>query len=337
MKNYIGIQDDRHRLVDHDHALNRKVADLQYIVQPELVVIDAIVAGEGRMLTPIPRNMNLVLVGNNQVAFDAVGCMILGLDPRSVEHVRLAHERGFGPVDLDAIRLGGDVTLDEARARAKGFQVGLVRVEKYFEGTSIQAYAGPPPAGSTEDYCWGGCPGVMEEVIEILRLYDEHCDKKLPRLHLVFGRYDGPLDVSYGEKVVFVGDCVEWKGQLAGELVQITSKYKDRSSIDPYSVKHKDVYARMLRMANKLRELQTRPYIRLEGCPVSVGELVLMLAELGGIQNPYFDKRQVVGFNKAYLAWRTTSAYRRMFGVPYQVHGEAERGEARPVVTAPRG
>jgi uncharacterized protein (DUF362 family) len=337
MKNYIGIQDDRHRLVDHDHALNRKVADLQYIVQPELVVIDAIVAGEGRMLTPIPRNMNLVLVGNNQVAIDAVGCMILGLDPRSVEHVRLAHERGFGPVDLDAIRLGGDVTLDEARARAKGFQVGLVRVEKYFEGTSIQAYAGPPPAGSTEDYCWGGCPGVMEEVIEILRLYDEHCDKKLPRLHLVFGRYDGPLDVSYGEKVVFVGDCVEWKGQLGGELVQITSKYKDRSSIDPYAVKHKDVYARMLRMANKLRELQTRPYIRLEGCPVSVGELVLMLAELGGIQNPYFDKRQVVGFNKAYLAWRTTSAYRRMFGVPYQVHGEAERGEARPVVTAPRG
>ncbi|MAE69853.1 MAG: FeS-binding protein, partial [Gemmatimonadetes bacterium] len=48
MKNYIGIQDDRHRLLDHDHALNRKIADLQYVLQPQFIAIDAIVAGEGR-------------------------------------------------------------------------------------------------------------------------------------------------------------------------------------------------------------------------------------------------------------------------------------------------
>ena len=170
----------------------------------------------------------------------------------------------------------------------------------------------------------------MEEVIEILRLYDEHCDKKLPKIHLVFGHYEGPLEVSYGEKVVFVGDCVEWEGRLGGELVQIRSRYADRASLDPYAVTHKDVYARMLRMANKLRELKTRPYIRLEGCPVSVGELILLLAELGGIQNPYFDKRQIVGFNRAYLAWRTTSVYKRILGQPYQIKGEPERGAARP-------
>jgi len=40
-----------------------------------------------------------------------------------------------------------------------------VRVEKYFEGTSIHAYAGKPPKDSTDEYCWGGCPGVIEEVI----------------------------------------------------------------------------------------------------------------------------------------------------------------------------
>jgi len=34
MKNYIGIQDDRHRLIDHDHKLNEKIADLQYAIQP---------------------------------------------------------------------------------------------------------------------------------------------------------------------------------------------------------------------------------------------------------------------------------------------------------------
>ncbi len=334
MKNYIGIQDDRHRLIDHDHALNRKVADLQYIVQPQLVVIDAIVAGEGRMLTPVPRNLNLILVGNNQVAIDSVGCLIVGLDPLSVEHIRLAHERGFGPVSLDAIHLGGDVTLDQAKERARGFQVGLTRIEKYFEGTSIQAYAGPPPRDprANEDYCWGGCPGVMQEVIEVLRLADEQCDRKLPRIHLVFGKYEGALDVGYGEKVIFVGDCVEWDGKIGGDLVQIRNKYVARDQLDPHDAEHKDVYARMLRMANKLRELRSSPWIRLEGCPVSVGELILLIAELGGINNPYFDPRAVVGFNRSYLAWRGTALWKRLTGAQYQVHGPTERGAARPTV-----
>jgi uncharacterized protein (DUF362 family) len=333
MKNYIGIQDDRHRLIDHDHALNRKVADLQYIIQPQLVVIDGIIAGEGRMLTPIPRNMNLLILGNNQVAVDAVGCRIVGLDPLGVEHIRLAHERGFGPVSLGAIKLGGDVSLAAAKERAKGFIVGLVRVEKYFEGTNIQAYSGPPPKGSTEDYCWGGCPGVMEEVIEVLRLADEHCDRKLPRIHLVFGKYDGPLDVGYGEKVIFIGDCVEYEGKIGGELVSLRSKYVEREHLDPHKAKHQDVYARMLKMANKLREVRARSWVRLEGCPVSVGELILLLAELGGINNPYFDRRSIAVFNRSYLEWRATSMWKRLTGEKYQVPGPIERGAAMPVVS----
>ncbi|MDB4941292.1 MAG: Iron-sulfur cluster-binding protein [Labilithrix sp.] len=332
MKNYIGIQDDRHRMIDHDHALNRKVADLQYVIQPQLVVIDCIIAGEGRMLTPIPRTMNLLIIGNNQVAIDAIGCMIVGLDPLSVEHIRLAHERGFGPVSLDQIRLEGDVTLETAQERAKGFQVGLVKVDKYFEGTKIKAYAGKAPKGSTDDYCWGGCPGVMEEVIEVLRLYDAKCDEKLPNIHFVFGKYDGPVEVSYGEKVIFVGDCAEWEGTLGGQLVSIRSKYAERATLDPHEAKHKDVYGRMLRMTNKLRELKSRPFVRLEGCPVSIGELILLLAELGGVQNPYFDKRQIVGFNRSYMAWRGATALKRMLGKPYQVRGVTERGAARPTV-----
>jgi len=169
LKNYIGIQDDRHRLIDHDHRLDEKIADLQHIIQPQFIVIDAITAGEGRMLTPKPRELNLVIMGNNQVAFDSVCCHILGLDPLSVDHIRLAAERGFGPTDLDAIQVTGDVTIAEARARTEGFEVGLVRVEKYFEGTNISAYAGPPPEPERTDYCWGGCPGAIEEAIEILR------------------------------------------------------------------------------------------------------------------------------------------------------------------------
>ena len=37
-------------------------------------------------------------------------------------------------------------------------------------GFNITAYAGPPPGHDATGYCWGGCPGVLEEVIEILTI-----------------------------------------------------------------------------------------------------------------------------------------------------------------------
>ena len=105
LKAYIGIQDDRHRLIDHDHKLNEKIADLQHIVQPSFIAIDAITAGEGRMLTPTPFPLGLIIMGNSQVAFDAVCCSIIGVDPMTVDHIRLSEEHGFGTTDLSKIAI----------------------------------------------------------------------------------------------------------------------------------------------------------------------------------------------------------------------------------------
>jgi uncharacterized protein (DUF362 family) len=335
LKNYIGIQDDRHRLIDHDHRLDEKIADLQYIVQPRFIAIDAIVAGEGRMLTPIPRTLNLVLMGNCQVAFDAVCCAIIGVDPRSVDHIRLAHERGFGPIDLSQIRISGDVTLEEAQARAKGFKVGLIRVEKYFEGTAISAYAGPPPEPERTDYCWGGCPGAIEEAIEILRQFDSQTDARMKRTHVVFGAYDGPIDAKPDEQVVFIGDCAKWQGEIANKLVTIESVYKDRRTKNPYDVKHDDIYAKMLSVAMKAREAKQRGEpLRLTGCPVSVAEQVLMLVFVAGLKNPIFDPDSALGFNKAYAEWRGKTLLDRARGVPYQIQGPTNRGDGAPDLTA---
>jgi uncharacterized protein (DUF362 family) len=339
MKNYIGIQDDRHRLIDHDHRLSEKVADLQYIIQPSFIAIDAIIAGEGRMLTPIPFSLNLIIMGDNQVAFDATCCRIIGIDPLTVDHIRLAYQRGFGPIEREKIRMSGDVTFDEARTRAQGFKSGLVRVEPYFEGTNISAYAGPPPEPEHTDYCWGGCPGAIEEAIEILRLFDKETDAKMPRLHIVFGSYRGPIPARPGEKVVFVGDCANWEGRLGqnaekeaghGRLVQIQSVYKDRSLKDPYTAKHEDIFAKMLKVAQKLRDSDGEQVVRFEGCPVSVAEQVLFLVYLGKLKNPYFDTSQIFQFNKAYLQWRSTVALHRAMGKPYQKKGPTDRGDAKP-------
>jgi uncharacterized protein (DUF362 family) len=328
MKNYIGIQDDRHRLIDHDHRLHEKIADLQYVLQPRLVVIDAITAGQGRMLTPRPFPLGLLLLGDNQVAIDAVGCAIVGLEPRAVEHIRLAEDRGFGTTDLGRVAISGDVTLAEACARARGFDVGLVRVEKYFEGTRIRAYAGPPPEPEHSDYCWGGCPGAIEEAIEILRQFDGACDEKMPRLHVVFGAYAGPIDAAPGEKVLFIGDCATWGGEIDGAAVSVESVYKARTARDPRSARHDDLYAKMARVSVKLASLRRRPHIRLEGCPVSVAEQVLVLVHLAGTRSPFFDRRQIVSFNRGYLAWRAATLWQRLLGRRYHAAGRCPRGLA---------
>lgn len=331
MKNYIGIQDDRHRLIDHDWALDRKVADLQAIVQPQFVAVDAIVAGEGRMLTPRPRALGLVIMGNNQLALDAVCCAIIGVDPATVEHLRLAAERGFGPLDLAQIQVLGDVSLDEARERAQGFEVGLVRVEDYFADTNIRAYAGPPPSQGASDYCWGGCPGALEEAIEILRVFDARTDSRMPKTHVVFGAYEGELrDWQPGERVIFLGDCASFHGRLGARQVDLESVYRDRSQLSPHEARHDDVFVKMAKVYHRFARARGEDVMVVRGCPVSVAESVLVLVKQGHLRNPIFDPEYSFGFINCYLSWRTRQAIQRLFGVGYQQAGPTARGAARP-------
>ncbi len=311
MKNYIGIQDDRHRLIDHDHALNDKVRDLQFVRQPELVAIDAIVAGEGRMLTPLPFDLGLVITGNDQLAVDSVCCHILGIDPDSVAHLHAARIAGLGSMRLEDIVLGGDVTIEEAQKKAAGFHVGLIPVDQYFEGSNLRAYAGRTPGD--EGYCWGGCPGALQEAIEIMRMFDANTDARLPRTHVVFGDYQGPMDVRADERVILMGDC----SALGPEKPDWASKYKDRSLIDPRRAPGADMLGKMLKMARFNARLNGAEVIRLSGCPVSVAEQVLLLVKLGSLQNPYLDPSQALPFASAYLSTKTRTAIKRALGEPY--------------------
>jgi hypothetical protein len=59
---------------------------------------------------------------------------------------------------------------------------------------------------------------------------------------------------------------------------------------------------------------------------------VLFLALLGGVKNPYTDRGSNLGFVQSYLAWRGATIAKRLRGVPYQVHGPAARGAAKPEV-----
>ena len=166
-----------------------------------------------------------------------------------------------------------------------------------------------PDENEACDYCWGGCPGALEEAIEILRLFDAETDHKMPPLHLVFGAYNGPIDAKPGEKVIFMGNCADWQGTIGGEPVVIKRLPSTRAKKDPHYAIPSDIYQKMVSVTLRLLRSKKKNYIRLPGCPVSVAEQVLLLADLSGAKNPYFDPRTAINFTKSYLAFRTANLF----------------------------
>ena len=83
---------------------------------------------------------------------------------------------------------------------------------------------------------------------------------------------------------------------------------------------------------SKISKAKHASHLRLEGCPVSVAEQVLTLVQLAKTKNPYFSASEIVDFNRAYIGWRAATAFKRLFGEPYQRKGACPRGEAKPDV-----
>jgi uncharacterized protein (DUF362 family) len=306
LKNFIGIQDDRHRLVDHNLFLEQKIADLQEVIQPQFIAIDAIVAGQKMMLTPTPFDMGAILMGTNSCAVDTVGCHMVNVDPKDLKHLVLSAGRGFGPMSLDEIDVGGDFPLDEMKEKTRNFEFCMEHIDDYFNGKSnLRCTVGGFPEAHSRDYCWGGCPGALEEAMHIFKGYYPNVHREMKKVHYVVGEIEGPLDVREDERIVFVGDCTSYKGSINGEPVHIESSYKTPNMVDETKTKSNDMLKKSLLPMAHLFKKRNSKQIHLKGCPASVGDHVHYIASLGKIGNPNFDRRMVFGANIAYWQMRT--------------------------------
>jgi uncharacterized protein (DUF362 family) len=311
LKNYIGLQDDAQRLIDHDHMLHTKIADLQEVISPGFIAIDAIIAGERTMLTPSPYPLHLIIMGVNPVAVDAVCTHIVGLDPHDVHHIRICAERGYGPLDLGEIEVVGDVSLEDAQKRAAKMRLTLDRVEAIFNNKSnITTYVGPPP--DTYDYCWGGCPGALFEAMQVIEAMQPQVYHEIRPMHIVMGAYEGEISARPGEHVLFMGDCTTWKGKLHGESVEIESQYVQREHLNPYKAASGDVVAKMLGVLANLARHRGSKIVRVKGCPVSVAENVLYAAWLGRVTNPYLHRKILFDFVYYWTLANAIKVWRRV-------------------------
>jgi uncharacterized protein (DUF362 family) len=313
LKNYIGIQDDRHRLVDHNSFLEHKIADLQEVIQPQFIAIDAITAGQKMMLTPTPFHMGAIVMGTNSCAVDTVCCHMVRVNPADLIHLRMASERGYGPMSLERIEVLGDFPLEEVQKRTEGFQFCLERIDDYFgEDGPLRCTVGSFPETHSTDYCWGGCPGALQEAMHIFRAFNPDVEKPMKRIHYVVGHVEGPLDIREDETVIFAGDCTSWEGNIDGKRVAIRSCYTPRWKKDVTKTRSNDMLLKILGSLWLCLRKRGSKYLRVKGCPISVAEHVNYLASTGEIPNPNFDPRVVLQVNMAYLQMRSNRVKNRL-------------------------
>ncbi len=301
LKNFIGIQDDRHRLVDHNIFLEHKIADLQEVIQPKFIAIDGITAGQKMMLTPTPFDIGAIVMGTNSCAVDTVGCHMVHVDPKDLIHLRIASERGFGPMNLDEIQVDGDFPLKEVQEKTRGFQFCMEHIDDYFrEDCNLRCTVGTFPEKHSPDYCWGGCPGALQEAMHVFKAYYPNVYQDMKKVRYVVGKVDGPLNLDDDERVIFAGDCTRWEGTIDGQHVKIESSYRSPGEVDETKTPSNDMLIRNIQTGLAIFKKRHARYVHMKGCPVSVADHVHYLSGFGKIGNPNFDPRLIVDVNVAY-------------------------------------
>ena len=89
----------------HRLGLDESIIDLALYKKPNLAIIDGREACLGGELGGGAKRFDLMIFSEDPVAADAVGAKILGYDPTSIPHLKLAQERGLGMADLSAIEV----------------------------------------------------------------------------------------------------------------------------------------------------------------------------------------------------------------------------------------
>ncbi|MBD3196260.1 MAG: DUF362 domain-containing protein [Candidatus Lokiarchaeota archaeon] len=104
VKNNFGLISKKERLRYHADHLHQHLADLMLIRKPDIIIADAIVAGEGNGPAETdPINTGMLIAGNNPLAVDTTSCYLIGQNPKEIEHLSLLNRRNVGPIDINEI------------------------------------------------------------------------------------------------------------------------------------------------------------------------------------------------------------------------------------------
>ena len=235
----MGILLDRKRMWNHNYNLDEKIVDLLEVGNPDFIATDAVeISMGGNQFTQHGRRLGLIIMADNSLAHDVVCAHILHLDPAKIHHLRIAHERGYGPLSLEDIEVKGDISLPEVRKMTEGWETGFARLDEV--ESNLKILCGEP-------YCRGGCHGVFLDWLYMIKDRKPKLWRNLPHWTVVIGKYEG--DVT-ARKLLVIGTCSGIQGKV---------KSLWRRKIRGCPPKHKDLILWMF-----LKALIMNPIFRLD-------------------------------------------------------------------------
>lgn len=108
LKNMKGVIQERDKKRFHLLGLAQCIVDLNKIVLPHITIVDGTVGMEG--LGPLygdPVNFGLIISSFDTVSADAISAYIMGINPYSIEYIKLAAEQGLGIGKISKIKTLG--------------------------------------------------------------------------------------------------------------------------------------------------------------------------------------------------------------------------------------
>ncbi|MBF0120305.1 MAG: DUF362 domain-containing protein [Desulfobacterales bacterium] len=214
LKLNIGILAHKERMLYHDYRIHDKIVDLLEVGYPDLIVSDAIDITYGFESAPYPTRLGAIMISNHPLSIDAVASYIMGYKPEEINHIKMASERGYGSIALENINVGGDIDIEELRAKPKG-KSRLFQVLKELD-TPIKFYSGY--AQNTEVICDGGCEAAVKGCLGTIEKRRPGSLVNAKKGAIVTGIYKGDL-IMPEYPVILIGDCTNVCGELKAKKV----------------------------------------------------------------------------------------------------------------------
>ncbi|MEM1722146.1 MAG: DUF362 domain-containing protein [Candidatus Jordarchaeales archaeon] len=109
LKNMFGVLPEKNKAIFYHPILDEIIPLVNAACRQNLIVVDGIIAMEGRgPIAGTPVMMNIVMSGREPATVDAVAAHIMGFDPRKIRTIVKAHSLGLGEIDLEKIEIIGE-------------------------------------------------------------------------------------------------------------------------------------------------------------------------------------------------------------------------------------
>jgi hypothetical protein len=191
LKNSKGVLPGAEKRKTHALGLDKAIADLNSVVKPGYVVVDALAGMQGLWAYPQDRiEPGLILAGREPCAVDTVGTHLMGFNASQVMHLQYFAARQKQKADLQHIEVVGE-SLDE---RVMNFKSGWDIFRARYPGVNII---------EGESAC-SGCMGELMGALTTVREFTG--GEALSELTVILGNVRRD-EVPETEKTVVLGKC----------------------------------------------------------------------------------------------------------------------------------